>query len=131
MALLSHYVLDSLPHFGVSEDTEIRNGSKFFKSVVTIDTLLFVASWIAVPILCSSARVPVWLILACMGAAFLPDLAWLYRFYKEQHSHADKKRKMHILNHLHHKLQWGERPWGVFIEVIWFGWAVTALSIIR
>lgn len=128
VALLSHYVLDALPHFGVSEDSEVRNRSKCFRCVLAADVCLFAAALIVVPIACQRLA-PAWLLLACMLAAFLPDVPWIYRFFQELKAKAPRKR--HILNHLHGKLQWGERPWGVAIEILWFGWAVTALNILR
>jgi len=128
VALLSHYAMDALPHFGVSEDTEVRNRSTFFRVVVTIDTALCIASLITVPIVCRHI-VAAWLILACMLAAFAPDIPWIYRFFQERRTKLVNKK--HFLNRVHSKLQWGERRWGVLIEAIWLGWAITALSILR
>jgi hypothetical protein len=122
LAILSHFVLDVMPHFGVHKgDHAKRDRHPLFQYVVLTDTLLTLAFLVALPIMFGDV-VAWWLLLLGMVSAFLPDAIWIYRFYYEA-----RYKKKHVstrfakLHRFHSRIQWGERPWGIVVELAWFG----------
>jgi hypothetical protein len=120
LAIASHFLLDVLPHFGVHHgDTAKRNKHPLFQYIITIDILLTVALLIMLPSILQGA-VTWWVLLLGMIFAYLPDLTWVHHFFYELWY---KRKKLHIgrLSRFHDKIQWGERSWGVAVELVWFG----------
>jgi purine-cytosine permease-like protein len=118
LAITSHFVLDVLPHFGVHRhDSAKRNKHPLFQYVLCIDILLTIALLVALPFMLQDA-VASWVLLLGMILAFAPDLVWIHHFYYERRY--KKVRQEGRLSRFHAWIQWGERPWGVFIELVWF-----------
>jgi len=112
LALLSHFVLDMLPHYG--EPTLEARGARF-KTVLLVDVvMLTLLTWLVI----MTAGQYVWLTLAAMAVAISPDTVWIYRYYRE-HKEGELPMKNPI-TYFHARIQWGERSWGWIIEIAWF-----------
>jgi hypothetical protein len=122
LAVISHFVLDILPHFGVHRHNSTkRNKHPLFQYVVIIDILLTAALLVLLPSILGGA-VSWWVLLIGMVFAFLPDAIWIYRFfYEARHKKKHRSERLAWFHRFHAKIQWGERSWGVFIELVWFG----------
>jgi uncharacterized membrane protein len=98
-------------------DSAKRNKHPLFRYIVTIDILLTITLLIALPSILKGA-VSWWVLLLGMVLAFLPDLAWIHHFFLLRRK---KQIRASRLSRFHSKIQWGERPWGVAVELACFG----------
>lgn len=123
LAFLSHYILDSLPHFGLPKSVELqeRNKSRLFRSVIKVDGVLFVVLESALCYLAAKNSIG-WVVFFGSLAAFVPDVAWLYRAWWERKHHT--WRAGTVFSRFHTAIQWRERPWGLAVEIVWFGMAL-------
>jgi hypothetical protein len=119
-AFISHFVLDSLPHYG-DEDHLGRD----FKFVLTTDAIFAIFVLLAIAIL-QPVHWPI--LLLCGVVAESPDLMWLPLYIRDLR-HLPKK-PLNAFDRFHTKIQWGERPWGFLVEIVWFG-AVLSLVLGR
>lgn len=120
VAVLSHFALDALPHFG-----KVVHNSKEF--LVILGTDIVVASTFLGYL--AASRPSNWLLMAACGIfAAMPDLMWLPRFWKELHGKDVSSKKVDVITRFHSKIQWCERPWGIGVELLWFVSYVFALS---
>ena len=108
LAFLSHYVLDVLPHFGVREDAKL-----IFRNVLIGDVIL---SLIALAWLAFSGQPNPWLLVACGVVGASPDLLWLPYFVAELRG---QMKPFGWYSRIAKKIQWGEYPWGIVIEIAW------------
>ena len=118
LAFASHFVLDALPHFGYR-----RGGYReIFKHRTTyVATFLDV---IGVAILLLTVATVSWLTCVAALIAAAPDTGWLYRFFLyERKGHMPTKS---WYTHFHERIQWCERPWGVYVEIVFY-FAVLAI----
>ena len=107
VALLSHFILDTFPHFGRSQTVKPYN--KKFKLVLIIDALLCF-SFLALGLyLFPDKRLAI-----ILGAFFanLPDFMWLLRDFA-------KVPSLKWFFNFSEKIQWGERPWGWILEILY------------
>lgn len=119
LALVSHFVLDVLPHFGVhhKSDNE-RNAHPLFKTVLMIDIALAAVLLVGLPLLMHQA-VNWWIVLVGMLVAWIPDTVWIRHYW---HDHKGIKRTEPVwLTRFHQKIQWFEKPPGIITEVLWLG----------
>lgn len=120
-ALASHFICDSLPHFGFSGKNELR--SKAFLRMLTVDMLLCVA----LVLVLFSTHVNHWLLASvCAFVATSPDFMWLPRFLRARAG--KKEKKPHGITWLHQHIQWFQEPIGALTEVAWLTGAVIILS---
>lgn len=128
LAILSHFVLDMFPHFGVEEsDTADRNNHPLFRKVLATDLTILTLALILVPVL-FHGEVSWWVLLLGMLAAWIPDVVWLVHFW---HDHKGRVRKPpHRLTRFHQRIQWLEHPRGIVVEVIWFVGALVVLALV-
>lgn len=102
-AFLSHFVLDSLPHFG--RHKAYKTWSKAFLKLLSLDAFLCFGV-LALAVILHPDQ---WLLISvCAFMATLPDWLW------------NAKYILHVDNwffRFHSWIQWGERPWGFWIEV--------------
>lgn len=110
LALASHFVLDALPHYGDPNKSSWLNRN--FKYILATD--LFFAGLFLLAIVI--AQPSSWFLLALCGVvAVSPDILWLpyfladLRHEQKEHSNLAKFLKW---------IQWGERPWGIYLEGI-------------
>ena len=116
LALVSHYVLDVLPHYGDEKGSRL-----VFRRVVLVDSIL---SFLALVWLLLSGLSSAILMVACAIVAASPDLFWLPYFIAELKGHVKPYGRY---SRIAHNIQWGERPWGMVIEI---AWAVAMLVLI-
>jgi hypothetical protein len=123
LAFLSHFVLDSLPHFGVEEgDIKRRNSHPLFRTVLALDLVILSVALIVVPLL-FHLGVPWWVVLLGMIAGWLPDAVWIRHFWRDRRGRINQPN---WLTRFHQRIQWFERPQGIITEIIWLvGTAVT------
>lgn len=124
IALISHFVLDALPHFGSTKGKDV---DKKFIVVYTIDFILLCSLWLIVLLVTGHFR---YLVIAAMTAAALPDVVWIYRLILKLRKKIVPKKN--ILTRFHTAIQWGERSWGWTIELGWLSvMAVIFISLVR
>lgn len=117
LALLSHFILDVIPHFGIhEEDVNKRNTHWLFRTVVSIDAVLVLSLLIAVPLL-ANGNLSGWVILLGMLSALLPDSVWIYRFGRTMLTKIEHPYSK--LSSFHQRIQWFEKPWGLPVEFVW------------
>lgn len=100
-ALVSHLVLDALPHFGRS--------SLRVQNVVVVSDM--VCLMVLVGMMWEANR---YLAIICGFLAMALDLIWI-PLYRAQL--LGRHYTLNRIEHALHALQWGERPWGLAIEV--------------
>lgn len=100
-ALVSHIVLDAMPHFG--------------RSSLRVQNLVVVGDIVCVLVLLGmSWEANRYLAIICGLIAMSLDLLWI-PYYRAQL--AGRPYTLNKLEHWLHALQWGERPWGLAIEI--------------
>lgn len=111
LAVVSHFALDSLPHFG---NKGFSRRSKRFIAVVTIDVLIVIAITSAIIAL----KPHHWQLMLAGGVlAMAPDAIHVPNFLRElygreMHSHQSR------LSRLHGRVQ-REYAWGIVVEAAW------------
>jgi hypothetical protein len=120
LALLSHFVLDSFPHYGRQGDNVIA----WFHHKLTwaVEGL----NIIGVPLLVYLLWGQPWWVFAAAGLAIVPDAVWIFRYawYERYGIQASQM----FLTKFHNYIQWGERPWGAAIEIPFFVVAAIVLA---
>jgi hypothetical protein len=120
ISLLSHFLLDALPHYG---EPGLEARGKRFKTVMIIDSILFLAVlWL---FFFTTGEYKL-LVIASVFMAILPDTVWFYRAYRERKEGALPMRNP--VTHFHAWIQWGERSWGWIFEVVWFVVMITIFT---
>lgn len=119
LALGSHFVLDSLPHFG-----NVSHTSRRF-------VLLLLADFIGIAFLLGGLVVlqpASWqLAVGCAVAAMSPDIMWLPNWLHEIKG-GTKRQYKNFLIVFHKRIQQNERPDNWPIEVVWFTLAVAFVA---
>lgn len=113
LALISHFVLDILPHYGVPYDK--RPQHQTFGRVFAIDAVMLPVTAIMLLLVAGASWV---LVFGAMFLAISPDFVWAYRYWREKKGEVCEKNRF---TEWHSRIQWGERPWGWIIELAWFG----------
>lgn len=108
LAFVSHFIMDALPHYGDNDKHSWLN--RHFKYVLGIDLLLtvvFLGGLLAF-------QPNNWGILVLGGlVAVSPDVLWLPYFLADlKHQQKEHSKLAKFLKWI----QWGERPWGIYIE---------------
>lgn len=112
LAFASHFVLDALPHFGV--DYHDRHQYPSFKRIMGFDLVVSPLLLILIPFWLES-----WMVFFAMAAAVAPDLAWFIKFYTDWRQGLKFELPKDPFSRFHKHIQWGERPWGWWVEVVW------------
>lgn len=114
LALLSHFVLDALPHFG--NYARAPHDSRLFMLILATDTAIATSIMVTLYVFLPSA----WLV-AVAGCllAMSPDLMWIPGYIRALSGHKQKAHTNLIIR-WHKHIQWAERPWGFFVEIGWF-----------
>jgi hypothetical protein len=125
-AFASHYVCDSMPHFGNS--SKISNAdwlrSSTFKKMLVIDASLC----IALVLLIAFKHPHNWfLICVCAFAATSPDLFWINSFIK---TNRREKWKPSLHSKFASVIQWFQKPVGSVVEITWFICGLIVISIL-
>lgn len=105
VALVSHFIFDAFPHFG--RHPKLYPYTKGFKWLLVGDAALCIAA-LALALLLFPDR---WLmILICTFVSTLPDFLWPLD---------GKVKWMQPFFKFASDIQWGERPWGWILELIY------------
>ena len=127
LALISHFVLDMVPHFGVHEnDHAKRNKHPLFHFILAVDIAMAAALLVMLPSILSGA-IDRWVLLLGMVLAWIPDAVWIRHFV---HSRRGQELAKGWLTTFHEKIQWFERPPGIVVEILWFVAMGTALGLL-
>ncbi len=126
IAFASHFVLDSLPHYGDRSRSEVEvHNSKEFKILLLVDAFL---CGLLVIILGINGVTDWQLAALCAFAGASPDLFSVPRFKR---SITEKKEYVgNAFQRFHKKIQWGEKLWGKYVEIVWLIASVVILVII-
>lgn len=107
VAFVSHFVLDALPHFGRHPRFKAWNSN--FLYLLAVDAALCFAVYFFALYKWPDLRVAI-----TLGAFFaaLPDFMWLI--------YGKKTLPKNWFYKFSKWIQWGERPWGMVIEIPYF-----------
>ena len=123
LAFVSHFLLDAIPHYNPPKITKDVFTNHFdawskkmqyrsFRFIYWTDMLLLAAILIVVFLLDISTA-SVWTVFFSCVAAVAPDfvggILYLLRI-----------KKVDLFTRFHIWFQWMERPWGIYVELIWF-----------
>lgn len=116
LSFISHFILDSLPHWGNNKISEIEeHKSMVFKVKLIVDFILCLSLVLLIFLLQPKNWV---LMCVCAFLAASPDLFSIPRF---KASVTGKNHEVtNPIQKIHRKIQWGERNWGFFIELPYF-----------
>jgi hypothetical protein len=113
LAFASHFMLDSMPHFGFQNWDKARLKQKrLINGVITVDVVLI----ILIIILFISQGAPTLFYIAGF-VAFSPDLAWVHQFIVNRQLETSENKPHGGFNEFHERIQSRERPSGIYIEV--------------
>ncbi|MDQ3093635.1 MAG: hypothetical protein M3Q70_00450 [bacterium] len=112
-AFASHFVADTLPHFGIPnhDDRKKPKYIRLFLAVLKVDviTMTTLLIWFAL-----NAE---WIVTLSAFAAFSPDIAWIYRYIFTEKWGKLPPRPRNRFNEFHFKIQKYEFPLGILLEV--------------
>ena len=119
LALLSHFLLDILPHYGQKSESVIS----WFKHRAT--WLVEGLNLVGIPLLVFLLWGQPWWIFMAALLAIAPDITWIFRYlYYERYGLVASK---YMLTRFHDRIQRWERPWGAAIEIVFFVSVVSVL----
>lgn len=126
IAFVSHFVLDTMPHYGNPSLSEVDwINHKIFINLLVVD--VFLCGLLVVTLGVSGATN--WQLGAvCAFAGASPDLFSFPRFKLAVKEH--KQYTGNAFQRFHKKIQWGERSWGKYVEIVWFSVSIAILAII-
>ncbi len=117
LALISHFILDSLPHYGDTNHV-MKRFLIVLSSDMTAASLLLMTLAVIQP--------PHWqLSLICAIVAASPDLMWLPGFTRDLRGMAAKPKGS--IQQFHKNIQWGEKRQNYPAEIVWAGVCVLLL----
>ena len=112
-ALLSHFVLDALPHYGSPQEEPEKLKSIWFRNYLIVEAILCFGI-VAVLVI---VRPQYWALAAvCAFIASSPDLVSANRYFKVR---SGKSWKPSAYSRFASYIQWFERPIGALVEAAW------------
>jgi hypothetical protein len=113
-ALLSHFVVDAVPHWNYELKPHIaRRQLVMFADLALSLALLLV--------LAATVDANPYLVIAGGLLGILPDTMWLRYFITGRPSiHGSPKRLINRIRQFHFWIQWSETSKGFFVELLWF-----------
>ncbi len=112
LALLSHFVLDALPHYG-----DPLMGLSSFKFKLVLGSDVYLASMILLLLLILHPA-HMWLLIFGGILAASADLMWIPDFTASLRGLAAPVYGP--IRRFHSKIQWYQQPNGAYIEAVWF-----------
>lgn len=110
VALVSHFVLDALPHFG---HPKLEPGRKAFDYYLMLEAVFMTAVTVAAMFLFSEQ----WFLVGlCAFLAFSPDILWYFKSFRPHPAIAKKLAKYFAFTSV---IQWYERPPGAIVEIVY------------
>lgn len=107
VALVSHFILDSLPHYGIPHNQ--RNGLVW--RLTTIFDFFFSWGFLGYVLLSRHD----WAMFACGITAASPDFIWVARIVRTRSFDLSKNKSR--FTKWHARIQRYERPWGIWVEL--------------
>lgn len=112
LVLISHYVLDAFPHFGYAGGGGFGEAFKhrltyFYIGLDVLGSIIVI--W--------SIWATAWLVYISALTAVIPDMGHIYRYFFKERKGLSKPGEGNLLSSFHHKIEWCERPWGLYVEV--------------
>ena len=124
-ALLSHFVCDSIPHFGVNDPQALQR--RWFSRLLLID-----AAFCVVLVGLLALNQPLHWVLAaiCAFVATASDLMWFKKYLRARRKQPATPERSLLLR-FHSRIQWFERPIGSLVEAAWFvGFSAVIFSLL-
>lgn len=118
-ALASHFIMDALPHYGDNNQNSWLN--RHFKYVLATDGLIMLVFFCAIALLQPAGWA---LMMLCALVAVLPDVIWLPHYLADLRHDPKPLGKFARFSKW---IQWGERPWGIYIELVFLAILVSVL----
>ena len=115
-AFILHFVLDALPHFGQRDEKDWGEALGRLKWFLPIDAAVAAAILLTI-VLRKPEHWEIFVLAGMLCAS--PDLWSFTRFTRFLRS-GDTSFNKDWFARFHHKIQWGERLWGAWIELAWF-----------
>jgi hypothetical protein len=112
LALVSHFVLDALPHYG-RESASLADWAKH-RLTWAVEAL----NLIGLPLLIWLLWGQSWWVFGAAVMAVAPDVTWMYRYF--WYERFGLNPATWALTRFHINIQWGERPWGSIVELTFF-----------
>lgn len=112
-ALLSHFAIDSLPHWNYWVP-----GQRRFRKWVIYSDMLFSLGLLGI-LAIAVTDTQWWLIIAGGLLAISPDMMWFPYLILGKNTPADTGSLLHRLRRFHLRIQWSETSPGLFIEMAW------------
>lgn len=122
LALLSHFVVDMIPHFDAGY-AHLR----LAKMVVAVDSVIAGSLTIALSLLLNT-HVADWIIFLCMFAAISPDLVWGARYFIFKDFKRATSEPLDRFSRWHQKIQFSETHPGILVEA---GWLLLMVGLIK
>ena len=115
MAIVSHYILDSLPHYGFKVWDQRNKGifKILFRTMLVVDVI--VISFFIIFLI--NNNVPAWYYLSGI-CGYLPDFAWWY-IWAIPEKFGTVRSELNFINRFHSDIQKLERLWGVIPEAVY------------
>lgn len=120
LALVSHFALDALPHYGEQDLT-----SKRFKIILAVEALA-----ITIILTVIAMRQPAYwgLAIVCGLVAASPDFMWLPNFIRDLRHSNDRKPYTSGIYHFHKAIQWAEKSYNWPYELVWLVLAIFTMA---
>ena len=122
LALLSHFVLDVLPHYGSNLPQEVLLKTKGFRYYLYVELVLCM---LLVAVLVAAQPAHWFLAAVCAFVAAAPDLLSINRYFKVR---TGSSWKPGWYSRFASAIQWFERPIGAIVEVAWAAGAIAILA---
>lgn len=111
-AFLSHFVIDSLPHWNY----QIPGRKKLRPIVIGVDMIL---STIGIALIAVFVDADFWLFFLGGLLGILPDTMWLPYILTGKPTPKNKNNLLHVIRRFHFKIQWSESYKGAVVELAW------------
>jgi hypothetical protein len=113
-ALLSHFVIDAIPHWNYELKPHIARRQVVMLADLALSLALLV-------ILASTVDANPYLVIIGGLLGILPDTMWLRFFISGRPAiTGSHKRLINRMRRFHFWIQWSETSWGFFVELAWF-----------
>lgn len=117
LAFISHFLMDALPHYGYAGQKGYVEALKHRMSYVSTIFSVMLCVIVGIILIVNSKWLALGAGLLAMSVDFIG--VWNYlAFEKHGSSGRNILAKMHV--GFHRRIQWCERPWGIYIEVAVF-----------
>lgn len=111
IAILSHFALDGLPHFGYKAKLNAPSFSYMLAADFGIASAFLMYLLLLQP--------DHWPLLVIAGiCAASPDLMWFPKYLRALLNKPDKP--LNKIQKFHSWIQWSQHPWGISVEIAWF-----------